>query len=197
MAVVHDPVPESRLQLLPEIIAQLDDFRIVQQLLRENACRPKTDNFNNIFSPGSPARFVSRPVHQWFEFQTLADVKRSHSFRTVQFVPRHGQQIDSQSIEIHGNLSHCLRGIGVKTNAMFACNDRDLFDRLNCANLVVDVHDGYQHRVWPYCPSYIVRIDQASPINRQAGHIGTQALQKPARLMNGHVLHLTDDQVWG
>jgi len=60
------------------------------------------------------AGFVIGPVDKWFKRRSAPDVERADSLGSVEFVPRHRQQIDAESIYVGCDLADGLGGVSVQ-----------------------------------------------------------------------------------
>ena len=76
-----------------------------------------------------------------------ADIQRANPLGTVDLVGGEAQQVDSQAIDVHGDLAHRLGRVGVQEHASLLADPADLFQRLERADLVVGQHHGDQQRI--------------------------------------------------
>ena len=79
------------------------------------------------------------------ETSPARDVECSNAFRRVHLVAGNREQIAADGLDIDGNLSSRLDGVGVKPYLFTAVTQAanhlaDLFDRLNRADLVIRGH---------------------------------------------------------
>ena len=77
----------------------------------------------------------------------LTGVQHAGALRAVEFVRRKRQQVDVLCLDVNGQVSRGLHGVGVEQHARLAADCADRTDRQDGADLVVGVHDGNQARV--------------------------------------------------
>ena len=70
------------------------------------------------------------------------------------------KQVNAHVPHAHRDLSICLDSVCVKQDAVIVCDLSDSGNRLYCADFIVCKHHGDQHRLFPDCPLYILRIDK-------------------------------------
>lgn len=70
-----------------------------------------------------------------------ADVECSDAFWPVDLVATDRQQVNVHFINVDGHLTDTLSCVCMEKHFVFAANLSNLFDRLDSANLVVDVND--------------------------------------------------------
>ena len=95
---------------------------------------------------GAHASFVAAAVDDGFDTGTrfTANVKSTHTFRSVKLVSRKAHQVDFEFFHVQRNLAGGLSGVDVEQDSAFAAHFTDFFDVLNNADFVVDGHHGNQ-----------------------------------------------------
>ena len=83
-------------------------------------------------------------VEKLAETCTAADVESADAFRRVKLMTGDCEQIDAESVDVHGNFSNGLHGVGVEKDVVLRGDTANLFERLHSAKLVVRVHNGDQ-----------------------------------------------------
>src|SRR5581483_11330096 len=83
----------------------------------------------------------------------------------------------------------------MKENAAFTSNTGNIRNWLNCADLVVGVHRGYQNGFRGNRAPHIVGIDTTESIHRQVRRSGAEPLKEPARIDDSRMFHLRRDEV--
>jgi hypothetical protein len=81
------------------------------------------------------------------DLNTRTNIERADAFWAVEFVARHGQEIDTEFSHLRRDLSHGLGRIGMEKNSVLPRNPADLCNWLNGPDFVVGVHHGNQDRV--------------------------------------------------
>jgi hypothetical protein len=144
---------------------------------------------------GTPAGFVIGPVDKRFKRRSAPDVERADSLGSVEFVPRHRQQINTESIYIGCDLADGLRGIGMQQGAMLAGDPTYFFNRFDRANFIIGVHDADENGFRRDRAAQIVRIGPTVMIDGEIGHFGAEPLQKLACRDRCRVLDRACDDV--
>ena len=71
----------------------------------------------------------------------------------------------------------------------------DFLDRLDCADLVVGVHDADQDRLRSNGAEHVLGIDPARAIDRKVSDSSAEPFEKPARSKNSGMLDRRGDDV--
>ena len=76
-------------------------------------------------------------------------VEHADALGAVEFVAGEGQHVDVLLLDVDGQMSRRLHGVGVEQDALLPADRADLRNGLDGADLVVGVHDGDQAGVGP------------------------------------------------
>src|SRR5258708_40111106 len=77
----------------------------------------------------------------------------------------------------------------MKSDSLLRCNFTDLFDGLNCSNLVIREHQRDQYSLWTNRAADIFRIYETVAIDGQNGKFYSTLRQGPARVKHRNVLN--------
>jgi len=125
MAVEHDGVAKRLTKLRPQPVAQPAGVLTVIVGRCEGASRAETGCQQHALGAGSPPALMLGPVYQWLENDSSPDIQRADSFRHVQLMTDHRQQVDAKVIHRDWNLPNRLCGIRVNEHAALASDARD------------------------------------------------------------------------
>src|SRR5262249_50950293 len=189
MAVQHNSLSESRLQLVPKSVTQ-SSYRIhPEPICRQLAGGAKRNIKQNVLGSGAATRFMTGSMDQRFQANPLTNIKNAYAFRAIHFVPCDREQIDAKFLDISWNLARGLRCIGVEQHPPLARHPANLGDGLQTANLIVGMHHRYEKGALCNGPCNIFGIDATVAINRNVRHRGPEPLKKPAWVEDGRVLN--------
>ena len=87
--------------------------------------------------------FLSAAGNKFFQFHAVADVQCADALRSVKLVTAHAYHVCAKFLHVDVNVGHCLHAVGVEQCAVSMRYFAKLAHGLDCANLVVDVHDGH------------------------------------------------------
>src|SRR5260370_240313 len=90
---------------------------------------------------------------------SAANVKRTDALGAIQLVAGNRKQIDLQLIDVDGNFSGRLHGVGVEVDVGFFGDAADLLERLDGAEFVVGVHDGDEHGFRTKSPPQMFKVN--------------------------------------
>src|SRR5579872_5976715 len=82
-------------------------------------------------------------AHAW----TAADIKRTDTLGSVNFMCGDTHEIDIHRLNIQRNFTEALRSVRMKKRPFFTAYLADCIKRLDDANLVVDRHHRYEQRI--------------------------------------------------
>ena len=134
-------------------------------------------------------------VHELVDPRPGADVERPDALGGIEFMAGYGQQIHPQIIHARRYLAHGLGRIGVKGDGVGARNGANGGKRLERADFVVGMHDGDEKRIRSDGGFYRRGVYLPHVIDRQAGGLDAETLQKTAHFQDGRMLDGTRDQV--
>mmetsp|Transcript_6707 Transcript_6707/g.14649 ORF Transcript_6707/g.14649 Transcript_6707/m.14649 type:complete len:368 (-) Transcript_6707:290-1393(-) len=123
------------------------------------------------------------------------NVEGADALWTVELVRRDGHQVDAELVHVDSDLANRLRCIDVEEDLALLAELADLLNRLDDANLVVDVHDRDEARVGAHRRRELVHVDQAVLLDRKEGDVEALLLQVAARVEHALVLGLRGDDV--
>ena len=124
-----------------------------------------------------------------------SDVQGTNPLGAVDLVPRDGQEIHTQRLDMDGNLAESLDRIGVEQDVPLAAHLGDLGDREEHSRLVVGVHEADQNRVRPDRSSHLVRIQHTLAVHRQPRDRAPLTLQMIGGMEDGVMLDRRDDEM--
>ncbi len=104
------------------------------------------DNVRHVLRPGAQAEFLSAAGLGRKHGRPFAHVQSADALRPVEFVPAERHQIHAERLHIDWQVRGGLDGVGVKQDAVPVTDFGDFADGVDCANLVVGVHDRDQRR---------------------------------------------------
>jgi hypothetical protein len=114
----------------------------VKLLLGDPACLTNADGQGWRESATSQTPFLSPTTHLCLNSHsgTAPNVDRANSLRAVNLVAADRHHVDVHFVDVDGDLSHRLSGIGVEKYLVLSTDFSDFGNRLINANLVVDSH---------------------------------------------------------
>src|SRR5262249_29877203 len=142
----------------------------------------KRDDVRHILRPGSPTGFVVGAVNQAVEFHAATHKKGADALRGIQLVTRDSKQVDPKVADVERDLSERLRRVGMQRHSAFAGDRGNFPNRLQCAYLVVAVHDGDQDGFSRDRFAYVVGIQAARTVDRKYRNRAAEPFQELARL---------------
>mmetsp|Transcript_24902 Transcript_24902/g.33362 ORF Transcript_24902/g.33362 Transcript_24902/m.33362 type:complete len:326 (+) Transcript_24902:480-1457(+) len=129
--------------------------------------------------------------HAWLS----AHVEGANTLRSIQFVPTNRQQINLHLVDVDWQLAHTLRSISVEEHTVGAADFANLLQRLNCADLVVDVNDGADEGVGADGLLEDVEVDETLSGHRQVSHFEAFVFELTAGVKDALVVDLGRDDV--
>src|SRR5215813_15331008 len=195
MAIEAYAISELLLQRLPEAVAQRAHAIYGRKIARKLAGLAEAAREQRALGTCAAAMLVPAAVKQRLNRHAIAHEQSADRLGRIGLVPGNRQEIDAELINLGRNLADGLGGIGVKQDAAFMGDSGAILDRLDGADLVVGVHDADEDRARRDRPAKVVGINPARAVNRQIGHAGAQALEKPARFDDGRMLDARRDDV--
>ena len=129
------------------------------------------------------------PVDEVCQPSAAADVEDTDTFGRVDLVPRKREEVHAECLNVHRQFANRLHSIRMERDVVFLCNFTNLFDRLDCAVFVVDVHDGDQHSGVADCIAELCNINASISIYREIRNLETALLEIVAGMQNGVMLH--------
>src|SRR5262245_32190688 len=123
------------------------------------------------------------------------DIERANTLGRVDLVAGNGEQVDAKAVQVSGNLSDRLCGVGMEQNSVLTCDTAYLGDRLDRAYLVVGVHEADQDGSGADRPSDIVCINPAKAVDGHNADLEAELRQEPARFDNCRMLDGAGDDV--
>src|SRR5581483_4285611 len=168
---VDTSVRHSRNEALFELVAKRGDARGVlsERIARELGGFAETDDSGNVFRARTEAALMMTAIEKLLEPRAAANVESADSLRSVEFVRGEGKQIHAEFVNVHGELSNGLHGVGVKVDIVLRRDAADFLERLDGAEFVVGVHDGNEAGVRANGFANRFGIDEAIAIHRQVG----------------------------
>ena len=109
--------------------------------------RGHTHDGGNILRAGALAALLCAALDEVRQEDALTGVQHADALRAVELVRREGQQVDVLRLDVDGQMTGRLHGVGVEQHARLAADCANLADRQDGADLVVGVHDGNQARI--------------------------------------------------
>ncbi len=88
--------------------------------------------------------FLSAALLDGTQPDAFANVQGADSFRGIEFMTGHGQQIDVHFLDVDGPIAYGLHGIRVEIDLPFPRQRADLGNRLDRAHFIVGEHDADQ-----------------------------------------------------
>ncbi len=122
--------------------------------------------------------------------------QRADALRTVHLVRRQRHEIDPKARKVDGDLADALRRIHVQTRTAMLRTDR-AYGRniLDDADLVVDLHDGHQHRVRLQRRGDLIGVYHPGAVRRQVRDTPAPPLEFAARIEHRLVFRAGRDDV--
>ena len=105
------------------------------------------------------------------------------------------QHINVLGLDVDGQVTRRLNGVGVEQNALFPAHGADLLNGQDAADLVVGVHDRHQAGILPDGVGHLPGGDHAVFVDRQQLHLEALLLQLLQGVENGVVLEGGGDDV--
>jgi len=104
----------------------------------------ETDDAGNILRAGAESTLVMPAVEKLAEACTAAYVESADAFGGVKLMAGDCKQVDAESVDVDGDFSGRLHGIGMKEDVVLCGDTANLFEGLHSAEFVVGVHKGDQ-----------------------------------------------------
>src|SRR5262249_57688063 len=119
---------------------------------------------------------------------SVADVEGTDALRRVELVAGQRQDVHAEPRHVDRNLAGRLSRVRMHEGAVLVRKPSDLLDRLECADLVVRVHDADEQGGLSKRAPQRLEIDDTVSINRQDRDAATEALEEgpggePGRLL--------------
>ena len=127
-------------------------------------------------------------VEKLAKSRTVLDKERADSFGGVELVAGYGQQIELQALEVDGNFSGGLDGIGVEVDVGFGGNVADFGEGLNHAELIVGLHHGDENGLGAKSMAKIAEIDETITIDGKIRDGDTLCFECLASIEDGFML---------
>lgn len=158
----------------------------------------KPRDTRNIMGTGTSVLLLPAAIDERLNVHVLIDIQEPDTLRTMNLMPRNRQHIDILLLRPNGQLSIGLNRI--RMHIRFRINRLhelpDLLNRLNCAHLVVHLHDRHKNRILPDCLPKILETDVPLTVDRQKCHFEPELLLKHLkRPVHRGMLHLRCDDM--
>ena len=128
---VDDPIAQRR---LPRGLAPAP-------LGRDAHRDAKSDDPRDVLGPRSPALLLPAAGLHRRHPCALADVQRTDALRPVELVRIQRDEVDGDPAHVELERADALHRVAVERDAAVAADRADLGERLQCADLIVRVHD--------------------------------------------------------
>jgi len=101
----------------------------------------QADDARDVLGAGAKTTLMMAAIEKLAQASATANIVRANSFWSVELVAGDGEEIDPERADVDGNFSGGLHGVRVEVDVILSGDAADLFERLDCAELVVRVHD--------------------------------------------------------
>ena len=167
----------------------------LQVPLDQLAGLPQPGHQDDVFGAGPAVALVVGAVHQFFQLDAGADVQRADALGSVELVAGHGEKIDAEVVRLHRDLADGLGAVAMHQHAVAVGDAGDLRDGLDCADLVVGVHDGDEDGLGGDGLLNLLRVDHAMFVDGEVGGADAVRLQVAAHLGHGRMFDRRGDDV--
>ena len=116
---------------------------------------------DDVLSACATAHLVIGAVHEFLYLDTAPDVQYADALRSVELVSCDGQKVHAKVVYIDRNLADRLSAVGVHNRAVPMGDVGNLPNRLDCADLVVGVHDRNHDGPISDCVLHLLRINES------------------------------------
>ena len=134
-------------------------------------------------------------VEKLTQTRSATDVKSADSLGRIQLVAREGEQIDLERVDIDGDFSCGLHGVGVEVDVSFLGDAADFLERLDGAKFIVGVHDGGEHRFRADRAAKVSKINLTIGVRCKVGYASALFFESLASIQDGFVLDGGGDDV--
>src|SRR5690348_1494457 len=122
----------------------------------------EADDSRNIFGARAAVALIASTAQHGLERRAFANIQDADALWAADFVRGKRKQVRADGFYIDRDFAHGLNSVGVETNLRLARDFADFGDRLNRAEFIVRVHDGYENRFGTNRAPNIIGIDDAS-----------------------------------
>src|SRR5205809_369763 len=150
---------------------------------------------SDVFCAGAESTLVMTSVEKLTQTRSAADVKSADSLGRIQLVAREGEQIDLERVDIDGDFSCGLHGVGVEVDVSFLGDAADFLERLDGAKFIVGVHDGGEHRFRADRAANVSKINLTIGVRCKVGYASALFFESLASIQDGFVLDGGGDDV--
>src|SRR5437879_7694851 len=184
--------------LLQFVAKSGDALRIFgERLARDCRGLAEAHDAGDVFRAGAETALMMAAIEKLAQTRSAADVERADSLGRIQLVAGEGKQIQLKRVDVDGNFSCGLHGIGVEVDVGFFGDAADLLERLNGAKLVVGVHDGDENGFRANGAAQLAEVNQPLAIRRKIGNARALLLEYLASGKHGFVFDGGSHEVRG
>ena len=169
--------------------------RLFQVGVQKRRSARQADGAGHVLGAAAARALLPSPVDQGDHLGPPPDIKGTDPFGAVDLVPRDGEEIRTQRLDMDGDLSESLDRIGVEQDVPLAAHLGYLGDREEHSRLVVGVHEADQNRARPDRSSHVVRIQHTLAVHRQSRDRAPLTLQVIGGMEDGVMLDRRDDEM--
>src|SRR5204863_2623295 len=166
-ARMRNELEQALLQLVAERGDATGIFR--ERLARHFRGLGESHDAGDIFRAGAETALVMAAIEKLAQTRSTADIERADSLGRIQFVAGNRKQIHLERVDVDGNFSGGLHGVGMEVDVGFFSDAADFFERLDGAKLVIGVHDGDENCFRTNAAAQLAEVNQLFAIRRQWG----------------------------
>ena len=152
-------------------------------------------NAGDVLRTGPLAPLLCAALDETGDGYALPDIQSTYALGAVELVAGETQHIDVLGLDVNGQMSHCLYGVGVEQHARLPAYGADLLDGEDAADLVVGVHHRHQTGIRPDSLLHLLGGNGAGVAHRQQRHLEALLLQTLQGVEDGVVLKGGGDDV--
>ena len=142
----------------------------------------------DVLGAGALAALLRAALDEVRQENALARVQKADALRAVELVGRKGKHVDVLLADVDGQMTGSLHRIGVEQDAALAADGADLGNRLDCADLVVCIHDRHEAGILADGISDLLGRDEAVFMNIEQRDLKALLLQPLQAVQDGMML---------
>src|SRR2546427_1667008 len=185
-AGVHTRLGNALQETLLQFVAEVGDTPGVfcQRFAGDSGSFAKPYISRDVFGAGTEAALGMAAIEKLAQARSATNVQCADALWRIQFVSGNGEEIDAQRIYVNWDFACGLHGVGVEVNVRILGDAADLFERLDCAELVVGVHDGDENRFGPDGAAKVSEINLAIGIRCKVSEANAALFERLASVQH-------------
>ena len=149
----------------------------------------------NVFCACPAVALLRAALYETLEHDALSAIEQPHALRTVEFMRGQRQHIYIVFGDVHGDMPYRLHRVAVEGYAVRPAHGAYFPYRLDCADLVIGIHNRNERRIGTDCPFDLLRRDKPVGMHVEIGDLEALLFELFAGMEHGVMFECRGDYV--